>query len=219
MPPFHYLIICLLLLPFESLFGQADPQVNLPSFDDQYSKLVKQLEGGQTEINYKEFRESFLQSEQFKVAGTGRSELDELRKKMHELMQKSAYKEIVEITKKMLSIDYTDIEAHKILQKTYKLLGDGANQKKYHDIEFGLFNSILKSGDGKTPETAWHVIQVAEEYFILDILNAKLLRQSVDATNGVCDKMEVETDKGKKTYYFDVSKVFQGYKKEQDSKQ
>jgi hypothetical protein len=114
----------------------------------------------------------------------------------------------------MLSIDYTDMEAHKILRQTYKILGDTVNAKKYHDIEFGLLNSIVKKGDGKTCETGWPVIQIAEEYFILDMLRAKLIKQSVDNTDGLCDKMEVQTAEGPKIYYFEISKVFGAYNKQ-----
>jgi hypothetical protein len=104
------------------------------------------------------------------------------------------------------------MEAHKILQQTYKILGDAPSQKKYHDIEFGLLNSVVKKGDGKTCQTAWPVIQVSEEYFILDMLGAKLLRQSIDSS-GPCDRMEVRVDEGTKVYYFEISKVFKGYNK------
>ena len=129
-------------------------------------------------------------------------------------MKKSNYSEIIDAANKMLSIDYTDMEAHKILRQTYKALGDIANEKKHHDIEFGLLNSIVKNGDGKTCQTAWPVIQITEEYFILQMIGAKLLRQSLDNTGGLCDKMEVQTNDGNRTYYFEVSRVFQGYNKQ-----
>jgi hypothetical protein len=191
---------------------QNTPTVAIPRYGDKYSKLVRQLEAGETNINYRDFRDSFLDSEQFNVAADKKPDLDSLRKTMHELMKKAKYADIVEVARKMLSIDYTDMEAHKILQQTSKILGDAPNQKKYHDIEFGLLNSIVKNGDGKTCQTAWPVIQVTEEYFILDMLGAKLLKQSIDS-NGPCDRMEVQADEGKKVYYFEISKVFKGYNK------
>ena len=129
-------------------------------------------------------------------------------------MKKSNYSEIIDAANKMLSIDYTDMEAHKILRQTYNALGDTANEKKHHDMESGLLNSIVKNGDGKTCQTAWPVIQVTEEYFILQMIGAKLLRQSLDNTGGLCDKMEVQTNDGNRTYYFEVSRVFQGYNKQ-----
>jgi hypothetical protein len=196
---------------------QAYPQdtaaVTIPRYDDKYSTLVKKLEGGETNINYQEFRNSFLESHQFKMIGEQKPDLDTLRKTIHELMNKSKYAEIIGVAKKMLSIDYTDIEAHKVLQQSYKALGDAPNRNKYHDIEFGLLNSIVKKGDGKTCQTAWPVIQITEEYFILEMIGAKLLQQGIDNTGGVCDRMEVQTDEGKKVYYFEISKVFKGYNK------
>ncbi len=192
--------------------AEDTPTVTIPDYGDTYSKLIRQLEAGETNINYRDFRESFLESEQFKVAGDKKPDLDSLRKTMHELMTKAKYAEIVAVAKKMLGIDYTDMETHKILQQTYKFLGDAPNQKKYHDIEFGLLNSIVRNGDGKTCQTAWPVIQVKEEYFILDMLGAKLLTQTVDP-HVRCDRMEVQTDDGKKIYYFEISKVIKGYNK------
>lgn len=193
--------------------AESEAKIAIPEYGDKYSKFVKQLEAGETEIDYTEFRHSFLESEQFKVIGNQKPDLTTLRSTLHELMKKSNYSEIIEVTKKMLSLDYTDMGAHKILQQTYKILGDTAKAKKHHDIEFGLLNSIVKKGDGKTCGTGWPVIQVEEEYFILAMLNAKVRKQAIDNTGGVCDRMEVETPEGNTTYYFEVSKVFDGYKK------
>ncbi|MEP6936140.1 MAG: DUF4919 domain-containing protein [Nitrospirota bacterium] len=205
----------LVMLAFgHAALSQNSSAVAIPRYDDKYSKLVRQLEAGETNINYREFRNSFLESEQFKVAANQKSDLDALRKTMRELMKPAKYGDIVEVAKKMLSVDYTDLEAHKILQQTYKILGDAPNQKRHHDIEFGLLNSIVKNGNGKTCQTAWPVIQIAEEYFILEMLGAKVLQQSVDPKDGPCDRMEVQTNEGKKVYYFGISKVFRGYNKQ-----
>jgi len=191
-----------------------DPQVTIPAFGDKFSNYVKQLEAGETNIDYQDFRFSFLESEQFKVAGKKLEEFTRLKKEMYKQMGKSNYKEIIRITKQMLSIDYTSMIAHKILRQSYKQLGDTVNAAKYKTIQFGLLNSIVKKGDGKTCATAWPVIQVEEEYFILQMIDAKLIKQSVDYTGGTCDKMEVEADGQKKTYYFEVTKVFQQYEKQ-----
>ena len=186
--------------------------VAVPGYNDRYSTLVRQLEAGQTDIDYREPRESFLQSEQFKVARQRQPDLDTLRRSLHELMRRAKYDEVLSTAKEMLGIDYTDMEANKVLQQTYKILGDTRNNAKYHDIEFGLINSISRNGDGKTCRSAWPVVQVSEEYFFLGVMGAELLRQFVDRDGGLCDKMEVKTGEGPRTYYFEVTKVFQGYK-------
>lgn len=200
----------MLLLPAAIGLAGESPQISVPSFNDKYSMLVRKLESGQTDIDYKEFRESFLESKQFAVAASKRSELDRLQAALPKLMSQSKYPEIVQTTKRILSIDYTNMRAQKILYQTYKVLNDEANRKKYHDIEIGLLTSIVRNGDGKSCKTAWPVVQIEEEYFILDMVGAELTRQSIDNNGGLCDKMEVSTDKGKATYYFGIAKVFEG---------
>jgi hypothetical protein len=193
-------------------FSQEAPQVIIPTFNDKFCDYIKKIEAGETDIDYQDFRFSFIKSEQFKVASSKLSEFQNLKKEMYEQMDKSNYPELIKITKQMLSIDYTSMIAHKILRQTYKITGDTVNAAKYKTIQFGLLNSIVKKGDGKTCETAWPVIQISEEYFILEMLDAKLQKQSIDNEGGLCDKMDVKVDGTKKTYYFETSKVFEGYK-------
>lgn len=194
-------------------FGQTTSQVVVPNFSDKFCDFVKKLEAGQTDIDYQDFRFSFIESEQFIIASKKSTVFDSLKKEMYVQMKISNSQEVIKITKQMLSIDYTSMIAHKILRQTYKIIGDTVNAVKYKTIQFGLLNSIVKKGDGKTCGTAWPVIQIEEEYFILEMLGAKLQEQSVDNDGGHCDKMEVNVDGNKKTYYFEITKVFEGYKK------
>jgi hypothetical protein len=206
-------LLTFLLMGFYA-FGQKAQEIITPTFNDKYSEFVRQLEAGKTDIDYRKFRESFIESKQFLIASHKSTELRTLEKEMYVQMHNSNYQEIISITKAMLSIDYTNMLAHKILRQTYKIVGDTLNAKKYKTIELGLLFSIKDSGDGKTCETAWHVIQISEEYFILQMQGDKLLEQSIDNSGGLCDKMDVETEEGNKdTYYFETSKVFEGYNK------
>ncbi len=207
------LLLLTIILTSIYSFGQTTPQVVVPNFSDKFCDYVKQLEAGQTDIDYQDFRFSFIESEQFKIAGKKNTAFDSLKKEMYVQMDKSNYPEIIKVTKQMLSIDYTSMIAHKILRQTYKIIGDTISATKYKTIQFGLLNSIVKKGDGKTCETAWPVIQIEEEYFILEMVGAKLQKQSIDNDGGLCDKMEVKVDGKKDTYYFETSKVFEGYKK------
>lgn len=194
-------------------FGQSTSEVVLPSFQDTYSDYVKKLESGETNIDYQDFRFSFLKSEQFNLAQAASKEFDSLKREMYVQMNAANHPEIIHITKQLLSIDYTDMKAHKILRQTYKIIGDTANAAKYKTIQFGLMNSILQKGDGRSCETAWPVIQVEEEYFILEMVGAKLKEQTLVEDGGICDKMDFKVDGKNKTYYFEVSKIFEGYKK------
>ena len=188
------------------VFAQ-DGKIVIPSFDDKYSKYVGRLESGDLNIDYTDFRESFLDSKQFRFK---KDNYDSLKKLVYDDIKNKKYQEVVKHTKAMLSIDYTSMFAHKYLYQTYKILGDTVSQKKYHDIEIALLTSIMKSGDGKTCETGWHVTQIEEEYFILGIMGAQLNSQAIaDGGKNACDRMVVTTDDGKATYYFEANKVFE----------
>jgi hypothetical protein len=158
------------------------------------------------------FRNSFLESKQFNKKSAN---YDNLKKQVYTEIKNKDYEEVIRLTKAMASIDYTSMFAHKYLQQTYKILGDTTNSNKYHGIEFGLLNSITKSGDGKTCETGWHVTQIEEEYFILNMIGAVLQSQSISSGgSNTCDKMAVKTEEGEsKTYYFEANKVFEMEKK------
>ncbi len=180
----HCFINIILLFNLTIVFGQTETKIKVPEFDDNYSKTVKILENGKTNIDYKSFRESFIESEQFKIASKNSSEFRNLKKEMYRQMSESKYDSIIITTKKMLSIDYTSMTAHKTLRRTYEILGDTINANKYKAIQFGLLMSIVNSGDGKS---------------------------YIDNDGGICDRIEVvdENDK-KKVYYFEISNVFKG---------
>lgn len=164
-------ILTIFLLQLATLVLGQESKIKMPTFDDKYSKYVKQLESGELDIDYTDFRNSFLDSKQFAQKDTS---YDNLKRQVYVEIKRQNYQEVVKLTKPMLSIDYTSMFAHKYLQQTYNIVGDTLNQKKYHDIEFGLLYSITQSGDGKTCETGWHVTQIEEEYFILNMIGAQL---------------------------------------------
>ena len=181
--------------------------VQIPNYKDNYTRFVKQLESGNTDIDFSEFRNSFLQSKQYSLK---HRQYDSLKQEVYNGIKNKNYESIVCITKAMISIDYTSMFAHKYLQQTYKIVGDSVNMRKYHDIEFGLLHSILDSGDGQSCSTGWHVTQIEEEYFILSMLGVQLQMQSINSSdNNMCDKMVVKTEDGETiNYYFEANKVF-----------
>lgn len=208
----RFLSIIILFFNMSIIFGQN--KIEIPNFNDNYSKTVRKLENGQTDIDYRKFRENFLESEQFKIAFKKSTEFNKLTDEMYKQMSAKDFNGVISTTQKMLSIDYTSMLAHKILRQTYKIVGDTINEDKYKTIQFGLLKSIVDNGDGKSCENGWSVIQISEEYFILDMLDAKLIEQSINNEDGVCDQMQVQNENGQtETYFFDISNVIKGRKK------
>jgi hypothetical protein len=203
---FEVILGCLLIAAGSPAFAE-EHAVTVPQHGDDYAKYVATLERGETTIDYLAFRESFLRSPQFKIKMN--SNYSELEKTLEEKVQQRDLAAVLRYTKLLLDIDYTSMIAHKYRQQTFKILGDDANQEKYHQIEFGLLKSIVRNGDGEACRTAWPVVQIEEEYFILKMLGAKLKEQQISTDGGVCDAMKTMTDGEERIYFFDVSRVFQ----------
>ncbi|MEJ5052721.1 DUF4919 domain-containing protein [Sphingobacterium sp. MYb382] len=195
-------------------YAQERQQIVVPDFDDKYSRYIKDLEAGNMDIDYQDFRFSLIESQQYAVIVQKMDLFSRLSKRLYKEIEEEKYTATMQTAKEMLSIDYTSMIAHKILRQTYQILGDTTNAIKYRTIQFGLLKSIVVYGNGESCATAWPVVQVAEEYFILNMLKANLLKQRLGFEEGVCDVMETQLEDGTlKTYYFDVSKVFEGYEK------
>ena len=110
---------------------------------------------------------------------------------------------IVELSKPWLEKVPVDADVHYARAQALKRLGDWAGASYHWHCFYGLIHSIASSGDGKTPKTAFKVISVAEEYYLLDEIRAEIIEQTlVDS----CDKMRVKLRDGTEvTMYFDVS--------------
>ena len=94
-----------------------------------------------------------------------------------------------------------DAEVYLKIAMCMKEKGDLKAMCQYLSAFYGLLQSITATGDGKTPETAFKVISVAEEYALLREIGAEVKSQSLV---GHCDKMEVERNEKEYTFYFDV---------------
>jgi hypothetical protein len=90
-----------------------------------------------------------------------------------------------------------DINSHMMKAIALSHLSRKAEAEIHGKWGSGLIDSILNSGDGLTPETAWVVISVSEEYTILHMLDLKsheqaLLNHNIDAIR-VSRKGKMET--------------------------
>ncbi len=79
----YYLMVILFLPNLTLVIGQTETDINIPEFNDDYCETISTLESGKTNIDYKKFRESFLESKQFKIALSKSSEIKELEKEMY----------------------------------------------------------------------------------------------------------------------------------------
>ena len=195
--------------------GAQAENIQLPADGDTYSALVAKAAAHDDSVDFRALRVAWLDSKARARAG----DTDQLREEMFAAVRDKDGARVRDKAEKILSIDYTDLMAHKMLRQACATLKDDACAELHHFVEFGLLNSIIRSGDGKSCATGWEAIQVKEEYFVLGMLGVQFHQQALVTGGGHnCDAMQGTDDKGAGvTYFFNIDvmmademKMFQG---------
>jgi hypothetical protein len=126
----------------------------------------------------------------------GRSQLQELSVQA----QAGQWAEVLAVVQPWTQQCPVDILAQQITATALTKLGREPEAQEHIRMYRGLVDSILASGDGRTPQTAFVVISVAEEYAILRVFQLKPARQAL--LDGGIDAITVENDGGTATIYF-----------------
>lgn len=70
----------------------------------------------------------------------------------------------------------------------------------------GLLRGILRSGDGRTPETAFAVLDTREMFLVVEVLGLRVIRSQLSHVDGLwLDTVEARGPEGDRTLYFDVT--------------
>lgn len=181
--------------------------------NDAYCNMVRRLERGDTVLDYTAFRYSYIEGSLFRRSKKQASELLDLLNLGERYWHAGDPGKVIATLNRALAIDYTSMAAHHRLRSAYAELGDTANARRAKAIESGLLRSIFAGGDGRSCASAWPVIQTEEEYFILEMLNARLESQELITKRGFCDRITTRQNGKKRVYYFEVTKVFDAYDK------
>lgn len=177
---YYYSFLLVFCIVFLFFVNQGNTQDN-PA--DYYQTLLDRLKNGDTSINFAELRVLFAQLPTYNPY----KKMQELRDKENQMWQEyksGNYQKALEIGNSILEINYLRIMTHYIFSEVYGKLGDTQKQKFHEDVFFGLVDSIIQSGDGKSPETAMTVIEVREEYDVLDVLGFEQESQTLVEKDG-----------------------------------
>ena len=185
------------------------------SYADEYEKtcsdILNKVKGGETAVDYAALRLNCARTSWY--VKRKQSKIDEMNRKMYAAAGEKNYAEVKKLANSILDINYLNMTAHRMLSWSLDALGDSVASKRHLDIELGLLRSIGQSGSGKNCKEGRIVIDVEEEYFVMQIMGWKLKRQRTVSDDDVtCDLMEViDSDGNERREYFNVNIVFENY--------
>jgi hypothetical protein len=185
-----------------AMFVVALPRVSGAKDASEYTKLLSALKSGNTNIDYARLRLSYVESPERKKATDTSIE----EKAMSQALQSKDFAAALKNAKAVLDNEYVNLDAHFVAFVAQRELGDAAKAEFHRTVFRGLIDSIRNSGDGKSPERAWVIISVHEEYVVLRAMGLRPSGQSLVQRDGhAYDVMKAKDEDGKEeTFYFNT---------------
>lgn len=87
--------------------------------------------------------------------------------------------EAIRIAQETLDDNPFDLLAISTISFAYLQLQDSVSYKLWNEKQMSLLDAIVSSGDGESPETAFHVINIEHEYEVLNRLGLQLVTDSL----------------------------------------
>ena len=196
-------LLSLLLLPAALSGAAADPAGD-------YAALVTAAKDGDPGTDYTAMRQAYAMIPDYDPYG----------KKTNDLMRdgQAAYvakdcKTALQKFRAAIALSFILSDAHALAADCLEQTGDKDGEKREEQIAQGLFNSIIASGDGQKPETAFHIVTVHEEETIMSIAGVNGTGRELLTTDaGPVDKISVtDTKTGEKgAVYFNLGAIMIG---------
>jgi hypothetical protein len=176
--------------------------------DTPYAALLEQVKQADPDVDFTALRLAYIETEDYDpydFQGGG------LKQEMYAALNAEDYETTLELVQQILETNYVSMDTHLAALLAYEGLGETEQAEFHRYVLDGLIDSVLASGDGTSPETAFVVIFVEEEYAILSVLGIERGGQSLVEEDGHrFDKFEGVDNATNEavTVYFIVDLVF-----------
>ena len=171
-----------------------------------YENLVARARAGDASLDYRALRDAYAETPAYQPYG---GNTDAPKRAMHDAFNAQDCGKVLAAADKVLAEIFVDIEAHLLSARCFEVGGDQAKAGAHRAIAKGLMDSIVASGNGKTPKTAFIVVTIDEEYAVLSALRWRRVSQSLINDDGhAFDRMDVKsaTSEETATLFFQIDR-------------
>jgi hypothetical protein len=167
-----------------------------------YEALAERAKNKDQTLDFRQLRFAYADST------SPKPDTDTNKKAMMKALHDKDFATAIKNADTVLASNYADMDAHFVEYVAHGELKETEAAELHKFVLQGLLDSIRDSGDGKTPETAYIVIDVHEEYVVLRFMGVGLPKsQSYIHKDGHAYdaiKYEDPETKEEKTIYFNV---------------
>lgn len=172
---------------------------------ESYETLLEKVKKGDLTIDFAALRIAYTKTKDF----SGYGGLD--RRAAFGAMEQKDFPKALRLAEEQLAKNFVDLNAHYVAFIANRETGKAEKAEWHRTLFLKLIESIEKSGDGKTPETAYIVISTNEEYVLLNYQGYQPAGQALMRINGhTYDKLSVLNPKTKEKaeVYFQIDAFF-----------
>ena len=196
---------------------QATPQATPATKDDdkkspdakkRYKELLEKAKKGEA-VDFREMRLAYFETPEYSPL-TGMFDY----RALNGALGQGDYAGAVKTAEAVLERNFVDLNAHMVAYIAHRETKNEEKAKFHRAISEGLLDSIKATGDGKSPETAYEVISISEEYAMFRAMGVRPVKQSLVQDKGHSYDAVVVVDprtNQQTTYYFNVDKPFSAY--------
>jgi hypothetical protein len=137
------------------------------------------------------------------------SNIQELEERLADAARSESAAGVIDASLALLATDQADINAHTLRSNALRKTDHVTEADFHRAVAQGLIGSIIHAGNGQTPESAWTVFRVKEEYEVLKAKGARFTSQSrITVGKKTLDLLDAERDDGEKLHvYFDITEL------------
>jgi hypothetical protein len=144
-----------------------------------YARLLARVKAGDMMVDFKQMRFAYMDSPEYKAAKNTDAEAEA----MIAAVNGGDFPAAIKNADVVLAGDYVDLDAHFAEYVAHRELHHDAESQFHKNVFDGLLHSITNSGDGKSEQTAYVVIQTHEEYVVMRTFGLTLNQQSLKRVN------------------------------------
>ena len=171
--------------------------------EQSYSSLLARVKNFDRSVDFTALRLAYTKTPDYNPYAKYGGE----RQVMHDALKNKRYETALINAQFILHRNYVDIDAHFVCKIAYREMNNTEKSDFHHFVVKGLIDSIFNSGDGKSQETAYLVINIDEENVVLSVLGFRKTMQSLKSSNGhLYDEIEaINRETGESSlFYFEV---------------
>lgn len=138
-----------------------------------YAELLEKVKRGDLTIDFTELRMKYAASPEYDPEEGSLETVN-----MYARLDTNNYDGALSLANTVLEKQYVNIDAHIVASRACQALHDETSAGRHYNIAMGLVNSILHSGSGASPASAYKVISESEERAVSRLMNWFLFTKS-----------------------------------------